>query len=614
MERTCFKHAMDFTRLFDIPTYQLHRYPQSEALSGIQDGQWVSFSSAQICEQVDQLALGLYALGLRSGDRVAILATHSTPYCNLCDLAMLKLGVVVVPLHATSQPQTLASILHDCAASACWVSDPIMLEHLAEAKVDLKWLLLFPTLAWPDTLPKGQVAWEHIMDLAKGAALNLQLHSDGIKADSLASILYTSGTSGEPKGVMLSHQNLVSNIKSTLAVIPLNSQHRVLSFLPLSHVLERMVTYTYLAAGASVWYADQLDNLPRIFRKVRPHFFTAVPRVVERMYARIQERREHLWSVLRPVYDWAIETGMHFPSRGNLHFNLWQRLKFWLAELFVFQHIRRSLGGKVEGIIVGAAALDQSLARLFTSAGMPIREGYGLTETSPVLSFNRFEPGGTRYGTVGMAVPGVEIRIDQPNTDGDGEIQARGPNVMLGYFNRPEETREKFTTDGWLRTGDQGRLVDKHFLKITGRISEIFKTASGKFISPQKLEIALQGSAYIQQAMVLGLNKPYVTALIVPDFLALERWATQQKVHWTSPQYMVHNPRVEKLFRLEIEAVNTHLEPVERIKNWALIHETWTPTEGTLTPTLKLRRQAILDRHASEVEQLYKKLLGSNEE
>ncbi len=605
---------MDFTRLFDIPTYQLARYPQREALSGIRDGEWFSLSSSEICTQIDALAHGLYALGLRPGDRVAMIASHGSPYWNLCDLAMLKIGVVVVPLHAASRPETLAAILRDCAARAIWVSDPLMLEHIIDTLISPEWFLLFPTTSWPTAMPDHYLGWHHILSLGAQSSLDLESHAATIDPKSLATILYTSGTSGEPKGVMLSHHNLVSNIKSTLAVVPLVSGNKVLSFLPLSHVLERMVTYTYLAAGASVWYADQLDNLPRIFRKVRPRYFTAVPRVIERMYARIQERRETLWPALRPVFDWALTLGMHYPSRGSSHFSLWKRLQFTVADVLVFQHIRRGLGGRVQGIIVGAAALDQSLARLFTSAGMPIREGYGLTETSPVLTFNRFEPGGTRFGTVGMAVPGVEVRIDQPNAEGEGEIQARGPNIMMGYYNRAQETNERFTQDGWLRTGDQGKWIDRHFLKITGRISEIFKTASGKFISPTKLEMALQGSAYILQAMALGLNKPYVTALIVPDFKALERWAEQHKVHWTAPQYMVHNPKIEKLFKQEIEAINASLESVERIRNWVLLHEPWSPANGCLTPTLKLRRQVILDQNASAVEALYKKLPNSSEE
>jgi long-chain acyl-CoA synthetase len=241
---------------------------------------------------------------------------------------------------------------------------------------------------------------------------------------------------------------------------------------------------------------------------------------------------------------------------------------------------------------------------------MPIREGYGLTETSPVLAFNRFEPGGTRFGTVGMAVPGVEIRIDQPNEYGDGEIQARGPNIMMGYYNRPEETREKFTNDGWLHTGDQGRWVDRHFLKITGRLSEIFKTAFGKFISPQRLETSLCSSPYIDQVLILGLNRPYVGALIVPDFGALELWSATQKVHWTAPQFMVHNPKIEQLIRKEIDTLNATLESSERIRTYALLFEPFTTENGQLTPTLKMKRNAIMQVHQEAIDGMYVKVLG----
>jgi long-chain acyl-CoA synthetase len=608
---------MDFTRLFDIPVFQAARYPQQQALSGVRDGNWFSMTSQEVCEAIVALSEGLYTIGLRPGNQVAILGSHGTPYWNICDLALMRIGVVPVPLHATSSEANLRTILQESEICGCWVSDPIMADLLERTGVEIKHVFCFPNANWSTQQADSVHHWDELM--AAGAqktdikAICNQI-AESIKPEQLATLLFTSGSSGEPKGVMLSHANLVSNIKSTLAIIPLGPEDKAVSFLPLSHVFERMVCFTYLAAGASVWYADQLDNLPRIFRMVRPQFFTAVPRVVERMYARIQERRDKTYPVFQPVFDWAIKLGMHYPSRGGLKFDIWKRLQFFIADVLVFHHIRRSLGGKVRGIIVGAAALDQSLARLFTSAGMPIREGYGLTETSPVLSFNRFEPGGTRFGTVGMAVPGVEIRISNPNSEGDGEIEARGPNIMMGYYNRLEETTEKITPDGWLRTGDQGRWVDRHFLKITGRLSELFKTASGKFISPQKLEIALYSSGFIEQAMVLGLNRPYVGALIVPDFKALELWAQQNKVHWTSPQYMVHNPKIEKLIRKEIDQVNQNMESAERIRAYTLLHELWTPENGLLTPTLKLRRHTILEAHVETVDQMYLKPKGGGEE
>jgi long-chain acyl-CoA synthetase len=607
---------MDFSRLFDLPHYQLLRYPQKQSVSGIRDGEWFTYSTGQLIEAINQISAGLYALGLRPGQRVAIFAAHGTPYWTVADLALMQIGVVVVPIHPTARPDTIAQIMADSQAVACWVSDPVMLHTFTSAETNVSTYFLFPSAHWPSQFAQTTVhTWEQLIALGSQTdAAELDKLTQSITPDQLATILYTSGTSGEPKGVMLTHHNLVSNIKSTLAVIPLSSEHRVLSFLPLSHVMERMVTYTYLAAGASVWYVDQLDNLPRIFRTVRPHFFTAVPRIIERMHARMLERRDQSYPILRPVFDWALELGMRYPSRGGLRFSPWHRLRFWVADTLFFHHIRRSLGGHVQGIIVGAAALDQSLARLFTSAGIPIREGYGLTETSPVLTLNRFEPGGIKFGTVGMAVPGVEIRIADPDAEGKGEIQARGPNVMQGYLGKPTETAERFTADGWLRTGDQGKWEDRHFLRITGRLSEIFKTASGKFISPTKIEQALIGSRHIGQCMILGLNRPHVGALIVPDFEALQAWCLANKVHWTSPQYMVHNPKIERLLRAEIDQVNTHLEQAEKVRSYALLYTPWTPESGELTPTLKMRRAVIEAANVEVIGGMYQKVWPSQTE
>jgi long-chain acyl-CoA synthetase len=602
---------MDFTRLFDLAKYQLNRYPQKACLSGVNEGIWFSMTTSQVVSEINRISCGLNSLGLQAGDRVAILSSSGTPYWNIADLAMMQLGIIVVPIHSTSKPSTVATILKDSGAVAAWISDPNMLKLLEQSGVPLKFLFQFPSVAWPSDNDLGaeMVGWQ---TFAEGEINTTQLgaikaKSETIQDTEIATILYTSGTTGEPKGVMLSHRNLVSNIKSTLAIIPLGPQTVALSFLPLSHVFERMVTYTYLAAGCALWYADRMEDLPRIFRKVRPHFFTAVPRVVERIYSRILARRDTLPRPLRPVFDWAIKLGMAYPSRGGLRFDLLKRIQYLIADVLVLHHIRRNFGGRVRGMAVGAAALQPSLARLFTAAGIPVREGYGLTETSPVLAFNRFEPGGTKFGTVGMGVPGVELRISNPDSNGDGEIEAKGPNIMVGYYNKPLETQEKFTPDGWLRTGDRGRWVEKHFLQITGRISELFKTASGKFISPQKLETALCSSVYIQQAMVTGLNKPYVSALILPDFEALERWCLDQKVHWTSPQFMVHNPKVEKLIGAEVALINQELEPTELIRAYALLHAPWTTDGGELTPTLKLKRAAMHEKYAEQIAELYEK-------
>jgi len=378
------------------------------------------------------------------------------------------------------------------------------------------------------------------------------------------------------------------------------------SFLPLSHVFERMVTYMYQAAGMSIWYVDNIEHLPQALREARPHFFTAVPRVLERSYERLLERRRHLKLWQRKALDWAIALGERYPYAGQYGMPLTYRLQRWVADWLVFRHWRRAMGGRLRGIAVGAAALQPRLGRLFSAAGVDVREGYGLTETSPVVAFNRFEPGGVHFGTVGIPVPGVEVRIANPDAEGIGEIEVRGPNVMLGYWNQPEETAARYTPDGWLKTGDLGRFEQKRFLRITGRLSELFKTTSGKFIAPAFVEQQLLHSPFIAQCMAVGLNRPYVAALLVPNFSQLEIWCRENAVHWTAPPYMVLNPKVLNLFNLEIQRINEeYLGAAEQVQAIQLLAEPWTVENGLLTPTLKLRRHEIESRFAKEMEQLF---------
>jgi long-chain acyl-CoA synthetase len=405
---------------------------------------------------------------------------------------------------------------------------------------------------------------------------------------------------------MLTHANIVSNVKAVLAIVPVSPETVAVSFLPLSHIFERMVTYVYQAAGAAVWYVDAVEKLPRILPEVRPHIFTAVPRILERMHERLMEERYKSGLLKRKVLDWAMALGERFPYTGDPGMPFDYRLKRMLADWFVFRHWRKRMGGRIRYIVVGAAALRPGLGRLFSAADIDVREGYGLTETSPVVAFNRFEPGGVHFGTVGIPAPGVAVRISEPDEAGDGEIEVKGPNVMQGYWNLPEETAAKFTTDGWLKTGDTGRFEFKRFLKITGRKSELFKTTSGKFVAPAFVEQQLMQSSFISQCMATGLNQPHVGALIVPDFVQLESWCREHNVHWTAPQFMVLNQKVEKLFRQEIDRINeADLGTIEKVRSFRLLYEPWTSENGLLTPTLKLRRDVIADRFKGEIRDMF---------
>ncbi|HEB62092.1 MAG TPA: long-chain fatty acid--CoA ligase, partial [Bacteroidetes bacterium] len=424
-----------------------------------------------------------------------------------------------------------------------------------------------------------------------------------IREDDLVSIIYTSGTTGHPKGVMLSHKNIVSNIKSIIPLIPINHEKKALSFLPISHIFERMINYTYMATGASVHYAEKTDKIVENLNEIKAHYFATVPKLLEQMYDSILDTAAQKGVLQKRIISWAINLAMNYQEYKKRSVFEW--IQHRVADILVYRKWRNLLGGNVEGIIVGAAALRPELGRLFSAAGIHTREGYGLTETSPVLSVNRFEPGGFRFGTVGIAVPGVEIKIENQNEEGEGEIVVRGPNIMMGYYLLPEETKKVLDQDAWFNTGDIGKIVHKHFLQITDRKKDIFKTSSGKYIAPQVLENKLRTSHYILQSMIIGFNRPFVTALIVPNFAALKIWCKTNGVHWTAPQFMVINPKVMELMTKIIEEINQDLTHHKKIKNFHLLHEEWSVETQEFTPTQKIKRAYLLKKFEKEIKAMY---------
>jgi long-chain acyl-CoA synthetase len=600
---------MDFTRLFEILEYQQLRYPQEQSLMGRVDNAWRGWSTAALLAERERLSAGLLECGLRQGDRVGVLAHCGSPRWVVADAAMLQLGIVPVPIHATARADEIAHIIGDADLRACFVSNAAMLDKWRSAGKPVQFLFSFENQADMEAETPGLTPWDQLAcDPDAQQQGRIQYLRDGIREGDLATLLYTSGTTGMPKGVMLSHANIVSNVKSVLAIVPVGPGSKAVSYLPLSHIFERMVLYAYQAAGTPVCFAQSVESLPRVLPELRPHFMTAVPRVLERMYERLLEERNKSGTLKRKILDWAIALGERYPYAGGAAMPLDYFFKRLLADLLVFRQWRKRMGGRIRYIAVGAAALQPRLGRLFSAAGIEVREGYGLTETSPVIAFNRFEPGGVHFGTVGIPAPGVEVRIGtERDEEGNGEIEVRGPNVMAGYLHLPEETAERFTADGWFRTGDMGRFEHKRFLKVTGRKSEIFKTTSGKFVAPAYVELQLQRSPFVSQCMVLGLNRPHVSALIVPDFAQLEAWCQENNIHWTAPQFMVLNPKVEKLFRQEIEQINeTRLGTIEKVRAFALLHEPWTTDNGLLTPTLKIRRPVLAQQFAPEIEKMYR--------
>lgn len=594
---------MDFNRLFDILDYQHRIFPRKDALAHrTSSGTWQTMETSEIKQERDCFSAGLLQAGFHKGDRIGILTHCGSSQWLIADMAMLQIGITVVPIHATARPDEIAHIIKDAGLKGCIVSNSNMLEKIQAANIWLEHII-------GTTDIPGTTGWETICCLPDEKDLEkIRYLRDSIQPEHLATILYTSGTTGQPKGVMLSHHNIVSNIKSVMAIVPVDTTMTVLSFLPLSHIFERTVCYLYQAAGAGIYFAEAVETLPQTLREVRPHFFTAVPRILERSYERLMEIRDQSGPLQKKIVAWAMNLGERYPFAGGHAMPLSYRLQLLVADVLVFRRWRQAMGGRVKAIAVGAAALQPRLGRLFSAAGVDVREGYGLTETSPVISFNRFEPGGVHFGTVGIPAPGVDVRIASPDEQGDGEIEVRGPNVMVGYLNLPDETAERFTEDGWFKTGDLGRFEYKRFLKITGRISEFFKTSSGKFVAPAWVEEQLRTSPFVDMCMVTGLNQPYIGALIIPNFKHLEQWCHEKKIHWTSPEFMIMNPKVEKKFRTEIEVLNqTVLGSVEQIKSFKLLADEWTGENGMLTPSLKLRRKEIAQKYLSEIESLFKK-------
>lgn len=591
---------MDFRRLFDILPYQRERFPQKKALAIRGELGW-AYHSTEECERIaERISAGWLKLGLKRGERVAIIAERASPRWLLLDIGLMQAGLVPVPIHSYSSPKEIRFILNDAAVRYGVAVKREGVEKISAVKDEVKSLIdVYSMVHLPD-----YPSWDELLAEPTAKHLEtLQTLRAAIHEDDLATIIYTSGTTGQPKGVMLSHKNIVSNIKATLSLVPVNHKKRALSFLPPSHIFERMVNYTYLACGASIYYSRNREETLSLFREVKPHYFTAVPRLLERAYDEIQESIGHRSLPFRWLGQCAIRMGMQYRLRHPG--NLWYRFRLGLAWLLVLRHWQRQLGGRVEGVIVGAAALQERLARLFSAAGIPVREGYGMTETSPVIAFNRFEPGGTRFGTVGIPIPGLQLRIDQPNEEGEGEIQVKGPNVMLGYYQRPEATAAVFAEDGWLKTGDRGKIVHKRFLQITGRQKDLFKTTNGIYIAPEQIEQALKQSPYIEECLVIGEQRPFPLALLLPQFGLLKQWCKEEGIHWTAPQFMVHNHKVEAFLRGEVERINQQFPAHKQVGNIHLLHDAWTAEAGELTPTLKPRREWITEKFGKEIEALY---------
>ncbi len=581
-------------RLIDILPYQIEKYPRFDSICDKKDGSWQKFSSVKVKDIVDGFSLGMLKLGFEPGDKFAIISNNRSEW-NFVDLGILQIGGIVVPVYPTMNEIEYTYIFNDAQVKLVFVSDKELFEKVKRVIPKAKSIQEIYTFNRID----GAKSWTEILNLAdKSFETKLKSINDLIKPENTATIIYTSGTTGTPKGVMLTHENIVSNILSIMQVMPINYKHRMISFLPICHIFERTAVYYYMTIGGAIFYAENIEKVVENMLEVKPNYFTTVPRLLEKVYERIMERGRALTGLKKAIFGWAVNLANHFDPQGknNLFYNL--RLK--AASKLVFSKWRAALGGEVKGIISGAAALQPRLARIFTAAGIPISEGYGLTETSPVLACNHFESGGFYLGTVGLPIPGVQIKIDTT-----GEILAKGKSVFHGYYNQTDLTKNSFDEEGWFHTGDIGEMINGRFLKVTDRLKEVFKTSGGKFVAPLPIENKMKESWFIKNIMVIGENKKFTSALIVPDPVFIFNWLRKKGIENISIDEMINSQLVKDRVWRDIEKYNKRFSHIEQIKKFELSPCDWTVETGELTPTLKLKRKVILEKYKSLIENIY---------
>lgn len=600
------------TRIFDFMAYQRSRYPLEHAFGYTTENGVVWWSTDQLMRDAEQLSAGLLAQGLTRGDRVVIVDYINRPEWVIADLACQLAGFVSVPVYPTISSREYRYIFRDAGAKAAFVGGKDLYEKVSEAARDTEGMSLLISLDQRPEIPFWQ-------DLRKEDTTALQSITPTIKPDDLVTIIYTSGTTGFPKGVMLSHNNVVFNVLTILPLIPVEAGMRSLSFLPLCHIFERAVSFAYMYAGVSTLFSapDRLGGEDGDLKSFRPHFFTTVPRLLEKVYERIYNKGLGLSGVKRALFFWALRQAADYEY--DKVYTGWPLVKKWVADKLVFRKWRQALGGELRGIITGAAPCPVSIARVFSYAGIPVREGYGLTEAAPGIAFSHFAPGKSRIGCVGLPIEGIEVRIEVEEDQygpGEGEILVKGPNVMMGYYNKPEENARVFREingERWLCTGDVGcweQRGDLRFLKITDRKKELMKTSGGKYVAPAPIESRLKESFLVDQAMVLGEGKKYVAALIVPAWEALMDWCRYKGIPAGGREQLLADERVVDKYHRIVESVNPHFGRVEQIKRFHLITEPWEPvkndgSDAELTPTLKLKRRVILEKYQPVIDQLY---------
>lgn len=593
---------MTIKRLFDCLDHQLQHFPQDDMLAAKERGQWVKYSTQQVADTVNRLSAGLMKLGVsgnnmtaEGSDKIAIIS-NNRPEWVFTDLAVQQLGAILVPVYPTTNPLELEFILNDAAVKFIFVSNEELL-----AKIQAL-LPKVPSIKNVYTFDKieGSAHWSEVTGLADETSLQqVNAVKQTVPVSHLATIIYTSGTTGTPKGVMLSHKNIYCNVQFSKESFPFNDapETRVLSFLPLNHIFEKTCTYIYLYSGISIYYAESLETIGDNLREVKPDGFTTVPRLLEKVFERIMAKGNELTGIKRSLFFWAVGLAEKYDNR--ISGGIWYNTQLALADKLIFSKWREALGGNVSYVVTGGAACQVKLLRIFNAAGIPVYEGYGPTENSPVISVNRKEKGGMKFGTVGPVLNGIQVKLAD-----DGEICVTGPCVMEGYYKRRDLTAET-VIDGWLHTGDIGIFEDKKFLKITDRKKELFKTSGGKYVAPQPIENKFKESPFIEQIMVVGSERKFVGALIVPSFAVLREWMKEKELIYTTDADVINHPQVLEMYRELVESFNQYFNHVEQIKKFELLPREWTIETGEMTPKMSLKRKVVMEKFKDAIERIY---------
>jgi len=591
---------MSYATLTEKILHALDRVPSDRAQSLRKNGRWEPTSSAEFLRQIAGLSNALDQLGVKPGDRVGLFSPNR-PEWHVADFAILGLGAADVPIYFNESPDRIVYILNHSGAEVVFVAGEMQARRLLECRDRLTTVKQIICAAAPADLGDEILRYETLLAAtSESAVAEYRLRAARVNSDQIATIIYTSGTTGEPKGVMLTHSNLSSNEECSVGPYQMAPSDRAVSFLPLSHVYERVTGYAYLFRGVSISYVERMEDLPQALLEVHPTLAAAVPRVFEKLYANILQKGHESAGIKRNIFDWAMRAA-HDSIRWKAYgegASAGLRLRCKIADRIVFAKIREGIGGSFRAFISGGGPLARELAEFFWAVGVPVYQGYGLTEASPVVSANH--PGANKVGTVGRPIEQVAVRIAD-----DGEILVHGPCVMKGYYLKPEETRAVVSSDGWLSTGDIGRLDEDGFLYVTDRKKDLFKTAAGKFVAPQPIENLLKTSPYILNAALVGDAHKYIAALIVPNFANVEAVAIRQGRTFASHEQLAADPWVHELIGREVSQVNSKLAQYETIKRFALLDHDFTFDGGQLTYTLKLKRRVIAERYASVIEGLY---------